>query len=285
MSEEETYTPSVKIVEEKYNKAIKNLEKVDGSIHPVIDIADKYFASKPKEVDYYLYDMANNILSDMSLMSHLQKSFDGTEELGEFNGADVFYEPLRLMLKHSNKLLLYMIVEVKSLINGLTKNTSNISHLFHNGERKFIITEVKYCIPIIETHMENPCYKHDFGKVTNKLIQIQYDLLERLENQLTAKIADDNGEDKHTWIAECLSYDSDDAVYDNNLKWRKNLDAFYKVRDEQIQNMKDENEERERQLKIKREKLQSEYEMLQRRTEKLKKLIAENEKELAEGIK
>lgn len=287
MSEEGTYTPDAEIIERKYNNIINELEEVDGSIHPVIDIADKYYASKPEEVDYYLYDIANNILSDMSLMSHLQKCLYGIEELAEFNGSCIFYEPLKLMLKHSNNLLLYMIVEVKSVINTLTKNTSNISYLFHNGKRCFIITETKYCIPIIEAHMENPCNKKDFGKTANKLIKIHYDLLERLENQLAAKIGN---EDKHKWIVECLSFNSERADSGYSMpEWRDNLDAFYKVRDEQIQKKKD--EEYVRQIKIKQtkeqleeeqKKLQHEYQLLQQRSEELKKLIADKENELQE---
>lgn len=281
MSEEGTYTPNPEVIEERYNRAIEKLGKIDDPIHPVIDIADKYFASKPKEVDCCLYDIANNILSDMSLMSHAQKCLDGSIDIGEFNGPRIMYEPLLLMLKHSNKLLLYMIVEIKTLINTLTKNTSNISYLFHTGERCFIITEDKYCIPIIEAHMENPCDKHDYGKTTNKLIRIQYDLLERLENQLAAKIGD---EDKHAWIEKRFSFNKENDITRDVLAWRKNLDAFYKVRDEQIQKKKDEENtnRREREMKTQQEisKLQHEYRLLRIRSDELKKLIADKENEL-----
>jgi len=290
MSEEETYAPCAEIIERNHYCAIKALETADGSIHPVIDIADKYFASKPEEINYYLYDIANNILSDMSLMSHFQKCLDGCEELGEFNGSYKFYEPLQLMLKHSNKLLLYMIVDVKTLIDKLTKNTSNISHLFHNGKRSFIITEDKYCIPIIEAHMENPCYKNDFGKTTNKLIQIHYDLLERLENQLAAKIAADKDEDKHAWITERLSFDNNEkADYDDNPSWRKNLDSFYKVRDEQIRQK--ESKKNDEQLELREElhilmeekaKAICERDFQQQKSEELAKAIAEVERKLGE---
>ena len=273
-----TYHPDKQSIEQNYQNLMSSMEDdIDAPtpsiLDSVIDFVGKYYAIRFNSEKHGCAVIA--LMSEMALLSQYDKYL--YEDNTPFNSCD--YVPMMLeMEKYGDKLLLLMISGVKNNIDILTKNTSNISHLFYRVG--FCpITDFEYRLPIIEAKMENPLIGKDFGERTNKLIQIYWDLLQKLENHLNVKVGKS---DKHTWIVEHLSFqrEKDD---DDNPEWKALLQAFYKVRDEHIHHEESKKEDQQRQLnaiKEEKEKLEQALNPLQRKIEELTKTISKLEQNL-----